>query len=281
MAAHPELAILDLDLPDSDGEPMENERERLQIALLLDVLNEYWKDRQDFYTGGNMFLYYSSEQAHQIIDEIAEPARPRRAFRGPDVFVVLGVDGSFRRQKWVVWEEGGRYPDVIIEFLSPSTASTDQTTKKDLYERVFRTPEYYWYDPFDPSILQGWLLNPAAGYQPVTPDARGWLWSAALQLWIGRWDGTYKRDRTTWLRFYTSEGQLLLTTDERAAAAQQQAEVAQQQAATAQQQAAAAQQQAEAAQQQAEAAQQRADVAESEVARLRAELAQYRGESRA
>jgi Uma2 family endonuclease len=253
MRAHPELAVLELDLPDSDGEPMENERERLHIALLLDVLNEYWKGRQDFYTGGNMFLYYSTEQAHQIIGEMAEPTRPRRVFRGPDVFVVLNVDGSFRRQKWVVWEEGGRYPDVIIEFLFPSTASTDQTTKKALYERVFRTPEYYWYDPFEPSVLQGWRLDAAAGYQPMTPDARGWLWSAALQLWLGRWDGIYKRDQATWLRFYTSEGQLLLTADELAETAEQRAKVAEQ----------------------------RADVAEAEVARLRAELARYRGGSRA
>lgn len=246
MTAYPELAVLALDLPDSDGEPLDSEQERLQISLMLDALNQHWKDRQDFYTGGNMFLYYSAEQAHQIIDEVAEPARPRRAFRGPDVFVVLGVDGGFRRQKWVVWEEGGRYPDVIVEFLSPATASTDQTTKKALYERVFRTPEYYWYDPFDPSVLQGWRLDPASGYQSMTPDARGWLWSPALQLWIGRWEGTYKRDQATWLRFYTPEGQLILTPDELAAVAEQ-----------------------------------RADAAEAEVARLRAELARQRGESHA
>ena len=259
MRAHPELAVLALDLPDSDGEPMENERERFRILLLLDALNQHWKDRQDFYTGGNMFLYYSAQQAHQIIDEIAELARPRRAFRGPDVFIVLHVDGGFRRQKWVVWEEGGRYPDVIFEFLSPSTANTDQTTKKTLYERVFRTPEYYWYDPFEPSVLQGWRLNLEAGYQPMTPDARGWLWSPALQLWIGRWEGTYKRDQATWLRFYDPAGQLLLTADELAEAAAQRADTAEQRA---------------------EAAAQRADTATAEVARLRAELARLRGESR-
>ena len=115
MRVHPELAVLTLDLPDSDGEPMENERERFQILLLLDALNQHWKDRQDFYTGGNMFLYYSAEQAHQIIDEIAEPARPRRAFRGPDAFIVLHVDGSFRRQKWVVWK---RVDDTRTSFSS-------------------------------------------------------------------------------------------------------------------------------------------------------------------
>jgi hypothetical protein len=61
LADHPELAMLTLDLPDSDGESMENERERPQINLILDVLYEHWKDRQDFYAAGNMFLYYCAE----------------------------------------------------------------------------------------------------------------------------------------------------------------------------------------------------------------------------
>ena len=115
-----------------------------------------------------------------------------------------------------MWEEGGRYPDVIFEFLSPSTRRTDQTTKKELYERIFRTPEYYWYDPYDPSVLQGWRWSAEEGYHAVTPDERGWLWSPALQLWIGRWQGTYMRDPGTWLRFYDEVGQLVLTANEAA-----------------------------------------------------------------
>ena len=136
LAAHPELAVLTLNLPDSDGEPMENEPEQFQMLLLRDSLQQYWRGRQDFYMGGNMFVYYSTAQARQILAEEAEPARPRRAFRGPDLFVVLNVDGSFRRQKWVVWDEEGHYPDVIFEFLSPSSRRTDQTTKKTLYEQT-------------------------------------------------------------------------------------------------------------------------------------------------
>jgi hypothetical protein len=58
LADYPELAVLTLDLPESDGEPLETERERMQINLLLDVLDQHWQDRQDFYAAGNMFLYY-------------------------------------------------------------------------------------------------------------------------------------------------------------------------------------------------------------------------------
>ena len=243
LAAHPELAVLTLDLPDSDGEPTENEREQFQMLLLRDSLQQYWRGRQDFYVAGNMFVYYSATQARQILAEEAEPERPRRAFRGPDLFVVLNVDGSFRRQKWVVWDEGGRYPDVIFEFLSPSTRRIDQTTKKTLYEQTFRTREYYWYDPFDPREFQGWRLGPDNGYQAMTPDTRGWIWSPTLHLWIGHWEGTYLSDPATWLRFYDPHGQLVLTSQETA-----------------------------------EAAEQRAAAAEAELARLQTELARLRGE---
>ena len=264
LAAHPELAVLTLDLPGSDGEPMENEREYFQVVLLYEALEQYWHDRQDFYMGGNMFVYYSPEQAHEILAEEADPARPRRAFRGPDLFVVLNVDGSFRRQKWVVWDEGGRYPDVIFEFLSPSTRRIDQTTKKTLYEQTFKTREYYWYDPFDPREFQGWRLDSDNRYQAMTPDAHGWIWSPALHLWIGRWEGTYRRDQTTWLRFYDPEDRLVLTSGEIAETALQQAEMTKQRAET--------------AEQRAEAERARAAAAEAELARLQAELARLRGE---
>jgi len=31
--------------------------------------------------------------------------------------VVLNVDGERERQCWVVWQENGRYPDVIVELM--------------------------------------------------------------------------------------------------------------------------------------------------------------------
>lgn len=255
--ARSELAALTLELPDSDGEPMDHERAGFQMQLVLDSLAHHWRTRQDFYSGGNMFLYYSVTQARQVIAELAEegpaapapPLHPRRAFRGPDVFVVLNVDGSYRRQKWVVWEEGGRYPDVLFEFLSTSTARRDQTAKKTLYEQVFRTPEYYWYDPFDPMVLRGWHIGITGRYEPITPNTQGWLWSPGMQLWVGRWEGTYKRDTATWVRLYDPQGNLVHTPEE-------------------------------AAHQQAEAERQRADAAEAELARLRAEIAQRYGENR-
>jgi len=215
-----------LELPGSDGD-RRNERERLQINLALKLLEHHWRDRDDFYAGsGNMFVYYSLRQALTIVDEVKDPKRPRRAFRGPDLFVVLNVDGSYRRQKWVTWEEDGRYPDVIFEFLSPSTRKNDLTTKKKLYEQTFQTKEYFCFDylkPDEQKSLFGWRLV-QGHYQPIIPNKHGWLWSEELQLWVGTWQGTYMRDETAWLRFYSKEGELVLYPAEAEADARQMAE---------------------------------------------------------
>jgi len=209
------------DLPFDDGEPLESNRHRIAMNALIRSLQQAWADRNDFFTGGNMFIYFSTAQVRN------------QDFRGPDFFAVLDVDGSYLRQSWIVWEEGGRYPDVIVELLSPSTAEVDFGTKKDLYERVFRTPNYFVFDPFDPNSLQGWRLNGDLRYEPLLPNAQGRLWSQSLGLWLGTWEGTIERDTAVWLRFYDTQSQLVMLPEE---AAQQQAAQAQQQAAQAQQQ---------------------------------------------
>ncbi len=202
------------DLIFDDGEPLESNRHRIAINVLIRSLQQAYLDRNDFFTSGNMFIYYSSEQARN------------RDFRGPDFFAVLNVDGTTERQGWVVWEEGGRYPDVIVELMSPSTASMDTGTKKDIYERIFRTPDYFVFNPFDPNSLQGWHLDASQQYQPLVPNDQGWLWCQTLGLWVGTWQGTIDRETAVWLRFYDQEGNLVPLPEE---AAQQQVEAAQQQ----------------------------------------------------
>jgi Uma2 family endonuclease len=47
----------------------------------------------------------------------------------------------------VIWEEDGRYPDLIIELLSDSTANTDRHLKRDLYAERFYTTEHFYFSP--------------------------------------------------------------------------------------------------------------------------------------
>ncbi|MFQ5859660.1 MAG: Uma2 family endonuclease [Anaerolineae bacterium] len=252
----PAVELPALELPTEDGIPLDSPWHRDAINLLIELVRCFWRGRADFYTGGNMFVYFSFEQAQAVKREIEADVVPppdKRAYRGPDFFVIKDVDGTRYRDTWVVWEEGGRYPDLIIELLSPSTAETDKTDKKDLYERTFRTPEYYWYDPASQELV-GWRLQ-AGRYERMTPNAEGRLWSEVLGLWLGTWEGEFQGERAVWLRFFDADGQLVLTGEE---AAQAEAE--------------AERQRAEDAEQRAEAERQRAETAEAELARLRADL---------
>ncbi len=204
------------DLVFDDGEPLESNRHRIAMNVLIDSVLTALAERTDFFVGGNMFVYYSRSQAMN------------RDFRGPDFFVALDVDGSRERQGWVTWEEEGRYPDVIVELMSPSTAKIDKGIKKQLYERTFRTREYYIYDPFDSQSLEGWQLDATQQYQPLIANEHGWLWCESLELWLGTWEGSIRREPPTetcqWLRFYDRQERLVLLPEEIAIQEQQRAE---------------------------------------------------------
>lgn len=240
--------IPDIELPYDDGEPLESHWHRLQINLLGEVLEQYWQARNDFFAGGNMFVYYSLTQARNRDD------------KGPDFFVVQGVDRYRPRRSWILWEEGGRYPDVIVELLSPTTAAADLGKKKDLYEQVFKTFEYFCVDP-DGATLQGWRLL-GTRYEPIAPNAQGRLWSEKLQLWLGFQAGSFQGTKDNWVRFFDPAGKRLPTSGDMAQAEHGRAEAERSRAQT--------------ALAQAEAERSRAEAALEENTRLRAELERLR-----
>jgi Uma2 family endonuclease len=180
------------DLPYEDGVPLESSWHLFQINLLLEVVNCRFDALDDFYAGGNMFIYFNLDQLKN------------QDFRGPDFFYIRGVPRRPLRKYWAIWGEGGRFPDVIMELLSPTTAKIDRTVKKDVYEQVFRTPEYFLYDP-DADRLEGWRLS--GTYQSIEPNERGWFWSERLGGWIGRWQGAYQGQPATWIRVFDEQGQ--------------------------------------------------------------------------
>lgn len=181
----------------SNEPPLESYLHLRQLLLLLSCLEWDWRNRSDFFAAGNLTIYYSPHQ------------RKSEDFRGPDFFIVLGTDRK-PRKSWVVWEEDGKYPNVIIELLSESTANTDRGLKKQIYQDTFRTPDYFWFDP-DSLEFEGFHLVDGQ-YEPLAPTEQGWRWSQQLQLFLGI------QDRH--LRFFDPAGQLVLTPEERAIAAE-------------------------------------------------------------
>lgn len=200
MSAVQELALPedikeDVIFPDgdlySDEPPVETELHLEQIIILLRCLKWLWRERNDFYAAGNLTIYYSPRQ------------RKSENFRGPDFFVVLGTERKTRKS-WVVWEEDGKYPNAIIEILSPKTADTDKGFKFQLYQDTFRTYDYFWFDP-DSLEFAGFHLVDGS-YQPLVGNERGHLWSQQLGLCLGIHQGQ--------LRFFTPEGKLVPTPEE-------------------------------------------------------------------
>jgi hypothetical protein len=85
----------------------------------------------------------------------------------------------------------------------------DRTTKKELYEKVFHTSEYFCYHPAG-QRLEGWRLSESA-YAELQPSEKGRLYCKKLGLWLGTWTGKYLGTQDVWLRFFDSEGNLVLT----------------------------------------------------------------------
>ncbi|MEG4802275.1 Uma2 family endonuclease [Microcoleus sp. ARI1-B5] len=197
----PEQQILEQEIPEnvifpsgdlySDEPPVETELHLRQIILLFKCLEWLWRDRNDFYAAGNLTIYYSPKQLKS------------KDFRGPDFFVVLGTERKTRKS-WVVWEEDGKYPNIIVEILSPKTADTDKNFKKQLYQDTFRTHDYFWFDPETLELAGFHLVD--GEYQPIAADESGNLRSQQLDLSLGICGGK--------LRFFTAAGDLVPTPEE-------------------------------------------------------------------
>jgi Uma2 family endonuclease len=236
---------LPFELVYDDGEPLETDWHTEELPLLRELIRQVMveRGRTDFYVGVNTFVYYSVEQARAVAEE-ERRTLPKRAFRGPDVFWVGGIDPKRKRKCWIAWEEEGRLPDVIFEMLSPSTAKKDRTEKRDLYARVFHTPEYFLYEP-ETHRLEGLRLADRF-YQAIQPDKNGHLWSETLGASVGLWNGVVNGEEADWVRLFRTDGSLVPTRAERL----------------------------EAESRRTETERQRADLAEAENVRLRALLAE-------
>ncbi|WP_232379306.1 Uma2 family endonuclease [Polyangium fumosum] len=186
-----------LDLPKeelwSEALGFESSLHTAQLFLLLESIELHWRDRTDVVAAANLTIEFSAKQMAGA------------TFGPPDFFVVLGAERK-PRKSWNVWHEGGKYPNVIIEVLAPSTAAFDRGPRKQVYQDVFRTPEYFWFDPETKEFAGFRLLG--GRYEPIPPDSDGRLWSTQLDLSFGVHEGK--------LRFFTKEGTLVPTGRERA-----------------------------------------------------------------
>jgi Uma2 family endonuclease len=168
--------------PDSDGMPMaETEVHALELTNLWATLKHNFRLRKDVYVVGNILLY-------------VEEGNPGNR-RSPDIMVVKGIDASYPRRSFKLWEENAA-PCVVIELTSKETDDEDSGPKKALYQRL-GVKEYFLFDPLHEYLersLIGYRLIPRAEngngengevvteYEELQPDSQGALVSHELGL---------------------------------------------------------------------------------------------------
>jgi hypothetical protein len=76
--------------------------------------------------------------------------------------------------------------------------------KKQIFQDIIRTPDYFWFDPESLEFKGFHLVD--GQYQELRPNSEGRLWSQQLELYLGIHD--------TKLRFFAPSGELIPTLQE-------------------------------------------------------------------
>ena len=127
--------------PDSDGKPMaENTRQAEWIVTIMGNLACQYRDEPNVFVAMDNFIY---------------PVRGKNTLcTAPDIYVAFGRPKG-HRGSYKTWLEGGIFPQVIFEILSPSNSQREMDEKHDFYFR-HGAEEFYIYDP-DENTLEGYI----------------------------------------------------------------------------------------------------------------------------
>ncbi len=175
------MPMLPLVYPDSDGKPMaENTLQYRWIVSIRENLALQYSDRTDVLVAADNLIY---------------PVQGRsRLCTAPDVYVAFGRPPG-ERSSYRVWEEGGIFPQVVFEVLSPSNTAQEMTRKRRFYRR-YGAEEYYVIDPdaghVEIRVRSGSRLIPVRGVQQFVSPRLGirFIRGESDELIVLRADGT-------------------------------------------------------------------------------------------
>jgi len=199
------------ELPDSDDTPVDSELQYLISYLVHDLLFGIFADRDDWFWGVNMGIYYN-------------PGKPALI---PDGFLSLGVQqekSTGPRPSYVLWEEEFIVPILVMEVIFKTYGGEYEEKMTDYAE--LGALYYVIYNPFcrprlnrrrgprsrhdDHQTLEVYRLE--GDRYVLLPGDRIWL--PEIELAIGVEQGRYRRRTGEWIYCYDREGERYLTTEE-------------------------------------------------------------------
>jgi Uma2 family endonuclease len=195
------------ELPCSDETPVDNQLQNDIPNLLLSLLAYLWAERDDWYFGVDMGVYYNPDQPAIV----------------PDGFLAVGVKhntGERGRLSYVLWEEAYILPILSLEVISEQYNGE--------YEEKFSDYQslgilyYAIYNPF--SGRRGRFKNRqrlevyklVAGKYQLLPRENNRVWLPEIGLALGYEYGEHIAWVREWLYWYDESGNRYLTATERA-----------------------------------------------------------------
>ncbi|MEB3336742.1 MAG: Uma2 family endonuclease, partial [Leptolyngbyaceae bacterium] len=184
------------DLPCSDETPVDNQLQNDLPNLLLSLLGYIWADRQDWYFGVDMGIYYDPDQPAIV----------------PDGFLAVGVNrdtGERGRLSYVLWAEPVA-PILALEVISERYNGEYEAKREDY--QTLGILYYAIYNPFSGRRgkhrhrhrLEIYKLT--AGQYELLPTEKKPLWLPEIGLGLGYEEGEHIGWQREWLYWYSPDG---------------------------------------------------------------------------
>ena len=193
--------------------PVDNEDQNYLPNFLLFLLQNIWITRNNWFFGVDMGIYHTTG-VHPRVPVV------------PDGFLSLGVerrkDGK-SRPSYVVWEEQGIVPSLVLEMVS-NTPGGKYDTKMEIYRNlgvlyyVIYNPDYWQRDRHQPFEVYK-LIDHSYQLQLGEP-----YWMPEIELGIGRFRRMVGGVQLELLYWYDQQGNRYLSAEERAELEQQRAD---------------------------------------------------------
>ncbi|MCA2895391.1 MAG: Uma2 family endonuclease [Microcystis sp. M048S1] len=198
------------ELPCSDETAVDNQLQNDIPNLLLSLLAFIWAERDDWYFGVDMGVYYNPDEPAII----------------PDGFLAIGVKhdtGERGRLSYVLWEEAYIMPILALEVISEKYNGEYEGKLAD-----YQTLGILYYVIYNPlSGRRGRFKNRerlavykliAGKYELLEPENNR-VWLPEIGLALGYEQGEHIAWVREWLYWYDRSGNRYLTAEERARAA--------------------------------------------------------------